>query len=299
MKEEMWKMADGTNINMCVWDNVEYPKGILQILHGMSEHMRRYDGFAEYMNALGFIVVGNDMRAHGKTHPQNLGIIVGGGDLFTDNVSDAREISDKLVQKYKLPLVLFGHSYGSFLLQSYILQGTENIAGVVLMGSALMKGLIVNIGYKMAASKCKKGKGTEKGQTFANMTFVNYDKKIKDGINGWLSRDLVQVGKYNTDPMCGFVCSNGFYKSFFGGLKTIADSQEKIRPDLKMLIVSGEQDCVGGCGKLVKKLGEHYRDIGLNPNFKLFSGDRHELLNETNNKEVYEYVSNFVCNCIV
>ena len=292
MKKEIYKAADGKEITLYVWDEVASPVGVVQLVHGMSEHAGRYDHFASFLNENGFIVLADDHRAHGETDKDALGLAY--GDLFEDTVRDERGISALACARYGLPLILMGHSYGSFLTQRYLTYGTESLSGCVLMGSAAMEGPIVSLGAKIAAGKVKKGKGNEPGRFFAGQTFVKYEKKINDGINGWLSRDKEQVGKYNLDPLCGFSCSNGFYDSFFRGLKAIwKDTGEKIEKRLPLLITSGGDDGVGGYGKLTEKLRKRYVRLGLTPEYKLFNGARHELLNETNREEVYALLLDF------
>lgn len=293
MKAENFVAADGKNISLKIWDEVEKPRAIIQLVHGMAEHITRYDDFARYLNGYGYIVVGDDHRAHGDTDPQALGL-AGEGDLFEKTVADEKGITALVRERYNLPVVIMGHSYGSFLTQRYISLGADDIAGCILMGSAAMEGAIVNLGRKLAGGKVKKGRGDEKGYFFAKQTFVKYDKKIKDGINGWLCRDAAQVGKYNTDPQCNFTCSNGFYYHFFGGMQSIVRAGgEKIRKDLPLMIISGEADGVGGYGKLVRKLHKRYVKFGLSPELHLIEGARHELLNETNKPEIYELVKSF------
>lgn len=293
MNKEIFKGEDGKEVVLRVWDDVKDPIGAVQIVHGMAEHAGRYDPFASFLNAQGFVVFADDHRAHGETDKDALGIAY--GDLFEDTVRDEKGITKLIHARYDVPLVLIGHSYGSFLTQRYLSYGTEGLSGCVLMGSAAMEGFIVSVGGRMAASKVKKGKGNEAGKFFAAQTFIKYDKKIKDGFNGWLSRDKEQVGKFNLDPLCNFTCSNGFYDSFFKGMKAIwKDGGEKIDKTLPLLIVSGSDDGVGGYGKLVKKLRDRYVRFGMNPEFKLFEGGRHELLNETNREEVYAFLLDFI-----
>lgn len=293
MKTEIFKGADGKDISLKVWDDVENPRGVVQIIHGMAEHITRYNDFAEYLNANGFIAVGDDHRAHGDTDPDALGL-AGEGDLFEKTVADEKGITALVKERYGLPVVVLGHSYGSFLTQRYISLGTSDIAGCILMGSAAMEGMIVNLGRKIAGRKMKKGEKDKRGNFFAAQTFVKYDKKIKDGLNGWLCRDPEQVGKFNVDPQCNFTCSNGFYYYFFGGMQSIMhDEGENIRKDLPLLVISGDCDGVGGYGKLVKKLYKRYVNFGLSPELKLIEGARHELLNETNKHEIYEIVKDF------
>ena len=298
MRTESITAVDGKKISLKIWDDVQSPVGVVQIVHGMSEHILRYSDFAEYLNVSGLIVVGDDHRAHGDTDPDAPGLS-GEGDLFEKTVDDEKVITALIKMRYKLPVVILGHSYGSFLTQRYLTLGTDEIDGCVLMGSAAMGGLVVNLGRKMAEGKVKKGKKDEPGKMFAKLTFEAYDKKINDGINGWLNRDKAEVEKYNSDSKCGFACSNGFYYYFFGGLQAIAkDKGSQIRKDLPLLIISGDADGVGGYGKLVKKLHKRYEGFGLNPKLKLIEGARHEILNETNKLETYDEVRNFVLDAV-
>lgn len=294
MKTEIYTASDGKQISLKIWDDVETPRGVVQIVHGMAEHITRYSDFAGYLNRLGYIVVGDDHRAHGDTDPDALGL-AGEGDLFEKTVEDERGITELIRSRYSLPIALLGHSYGSFLTQRYLTLGADGIDACILMGSAAMQGPIVGLGRTVAASRVKKGKKDREGKFFAGQTFVKYDKKFKEGTNAWLCRDPEQVQKYNADPMNGFICSNGFYYYFFGGLLTIAkDRGERIRKDLPLLIISGDNDGVGGYGKLVRKLYARYVKFGLNPELKLIEGARHEVLNEINKEETYEIIGEFI-----
>lgn len=301
MKTEIYNAHDEKKIYLGVWDDVSAPKGVVQIAHGMVEHIARYDDFARYMNENGFIVVGDDHRSHGHTDPTTHGHTVGSYNLFADTVKDEIGITKMLKEKYGLPVVLLGHSYGSFVSQSVITEGAEGLSGVVLMGSALRKGLPVFFGNFIGSRRRRKGLGAEPGTTFIKKTFDKYDKIFKEeGKNAWLSRDKEQVAKYNADPMCNFSCTNSFYLSLFQGLKKIAASKgDKADKSLKLFIVSGGADPVGGNGKLVTKLYEGYKSRGFsNVLIKLYDGARHELLNETNKTEVYSDVLEFVNSCI-
>jgi alpha-beta hydrolase superfamily lysophospholipase len=125
------------------------------------------------------------------------------------------------------------------------------------------------------------------------LSFGAYNKPYKkeSPAFGWLSRDKEQVKKYIFDPHCGYVMSIGFFKYFFKGLKSAytPESLSKIDRNLKIAIYAGDRDPVGMKGKLPKKLFEMYKGLGMeNVTIKLYEGARHEILNETNNKEVYK-----------
>lgn len=297
MEKTKFNGRDGKTLSLCVWDTVENPVGVVQIVHGMAEHVSRYDEMARYLNTRGFIVAGDDHRAHGETDAQALGL-AGEGDLFEKTVADELDISDMLLKSYKLPLVVFGHSYGSFLTQRYLTVDASKIAGVVLCGSAFMRGPAVAAGSFLADMKARKHKD-EPGRLFAKMTFGSYDKKFGGAPGAWLNRDAAEVEKYRNDPLCDFTCSNGFYKYFFRGLKTIAAADLSGIPDaLPMLIVSGSDDLVGGRGKLVKKLAARYARAGLKPVVKLYPGARHELAVETCRQTFFADVADFALGAV-
>ncbi len=299
MKRKMYTIRDGKELSVAYWDKVPAPIATVLILHGMSEHIERYDDFAKALNKAGYIVVGADHRAHGYTDKDRLGL-VDDTNIFEDSVSDAIELTAYVKVKYHLPVIIFGHSYGSFLLQRYLSYTSSQISGAILCGSACMEGSIVNLSCFLTRGKNKPKKRDRLGKFFAKITFGKYDKAYKkESVNAWLSRDAEQVKKYNEDPMCGFTCSQGFYHYFFRGFKSISQSAHtKLRKDLPLFIISGSDDKVGGNGKLVIKLEQKYRKLGLNPTLKLYKDARHELLNEINKNEVYEDVINFVKSCL-
>lgn len=297
MKTEKIAMSrDGKQVAFSFWDEVTDPRAIVVIVHGMAEHISRYDDFAKFLNTRKYIVVGFDDRAHGNTDPDHLGLVNDSTDLFENTVDDIAEEIDIALSRYGKDLKVFviGHSYGSFMTQRFMQKYLDKVCGVILSGSALQQGFIVNFGSMVASRRVKKGKRDEKGEFFANMTFVAYDKKIKDGRNGWLNRDREQVELYNNDPQCDFICSNGFYDSLFRGLKRIAANRKPMPSDFKLFIASGDDDGVGGYGKLVKKLYQTYVKLGISPKLKLYEGGRHEILNETNRQEVYADFADFI-----
>ena len=294
MQRKTFAAFDGKQISYAVWDEVQNPKAVVQIVHGMVEHIARYDEFARYLNENGYIAAGDDHRAHGETDRDALGK-ASEGDLFENTVKDLRQLTDIRKEEYGLPVVVLGHSYGSFLTQRYLTYGADKIAACILSGSALMGRGTARLGRSIAKGKLKKHKDDD-GTVFANMTFKRYDKKFREeGINAWTTRDTEIVGRYNVDPLCSFMCSNGFYYYLFNGLISIADADnENIRKDLPLMLIAGDKDGVGAYGKLVKKLAEKFKNLGLSPVLKLYPDARHEVLNETNRAEVYADVLAFL-----
>lgn len=296
--EEFRAGFDGQQIFTRLWGNVAKPKAVMLILHGMVEHSARYDEFAKECNKVGIVVFCMDLRGHGRTVGDSKKVGQYAGDIFGDCVSDAQKFADELIAEYKLPLIVFGHSFGSFLTQEFI-QSYNKHSMVVLSGSANMQGVSdVKLG-KMVASiqRVFLGKNSPAKMIY-KLSFGKYGKPFDNG--NWLTRDNNAWDKYKADPYCGNVCSANFYKSFFEHLSKLYKTKniQNIDKNVPILITSGAKDPVGGDEhKLVDKLDAMYRLNGIkHVNCKIWEDCRHEILNETNRTEIVEYILNWIQN---
>jgi alpha-beta hydrolase superfamily lysophospholipase len=285
---------DNKKIHTYVWDETVNPKGVVQILHGMAEHGGRYADFAAFLNKNGFIVYADDHRGHGKTaqSPDEIGII--GQDGFELIISDAFVLLKMIKSRYpNLPVFILGHSFGSFLTQSFISRYGSDIDGVVLSGSAKQDGADIAFGRVAAFIQRFIFGEDKKSFLIDKLGFGSYNKKIPNATSkfAWLSRDNSEVEKYENDPLCGNVFSIGFYYYFFKALKGLYDVKKTsgIPKSLPVFIVSGDEDPVGKYGKKVIELYDFYKRSGLdNVQIKLYPCKRHEILNETDRQEVYD-----------
>lgn len=293
MKREIYTAKDGKELNIAIWEEVEQPKMVLYIVHGMAEHIARYDEFAKVCNENGIIVFGDDHRAHGLTDEKTLG--KADYDIFYSTYGDMVELVSYGRKKWNLPICMLGHSYGSFLAQEYICRHSKEIDACILSGSALYGGFVVGFSHFMA----KFMNANKDGTFFAKMTFEKYDNKIGEGKNAWLSRDEEAVEKYTNDELCGFVCSNGFYKSFFKGVKNLSGYEfNSVRKDLPILIAYGSDDYVSNKGSLIYNLVKRMEYVRLFPTVISYAGARHEILNETNRDEVQKDMIEFLSGAI-
>lgn len=296
MQEFKLKSHDGYELYCYLWDDVENPKGVFQITHGMAEHAKRYERFAKFLNENGYICFANDTRAHGKSAgaPEKVSLVVN-GNLFEETVKDQIFLSEYLVEKYpELPLFYMGHSYGSFVSQKYI-QLCHLPKAVILMGSARQPRIMATAGQFVADATCAFKGMNAPAKLIANMTFGGYSKQFKTG--AWITADDEISKKYFADPYCNVTFSAGFYKYFFRGLKSLYTKEglSQIPKDLPLFIVSGELDPVGGPRKFVEKLFETYVKLGLtNVSMKLYPEMRHEILNEIDYKTPYNDILNFI-----
>lgn len=294
------KAKDGYLIYLYTWENVKEPRGVVQIFHGMAEHAMRYGDFADYLNRQGYVVGASDHRGHGETAKgvEALGDI--GEDGFDKIVEDGYEINKRIKKMYPdLPILLFGHSFGSFIAQAYFFQYGKSIEALILSGSAFMKGIPVKLGKGIASLQKNLYGGKKKSHLLDNLTFGRYNKRIDNPISkfSWLSRDEREVKKYEEDPLCGTIFPTVFYYYFFDGLLKLYQRKDvgEISKALPILLVSGEEDPVGAYGKLVKDLHKFYLDIGMeDTSIKLYEGARHELLHEINKEEVYKDILKWI-----
>ncbi len=288
MTTEFLQLTGGKNVAVTYWDNVEKPRAAVVMVHGMCEYIARYDDFCKFLGHNGYNVIGMDNRGFGDTDADARG--KGYPDMFENTVDDIKMEVDIARKRWGVERVyVIGHSYGSILTQRFIEKYHSYVNGAILCGTTMQSGFTLSFGHFLAKRKAKKRPDAD-GKIFAKLTFESYDKKLKDGVNGWINRDKAEVEKYNADEKCAGVgiCSVMFYKEMFEGLKRILKDRGRTPSGFPLMIASGTDDGVGGYGKLIKKLVKTYRKHGLDPFVKMYEGGRHELLNEINKDVVYE-----------
>ena len=288
MAQSRFVSHDGREVELYVWDEVKAPKGLVKIAHGMAEHSGRYDDFARFLNSRGYVVVMNDHRGHGLTaEADSLGYEA--GDMWSNNVGDQIALLNYCKEKYNLPTVMMGHSYGSFITQA-VIEENPDVKGFVLCGSNLMKGIQYKVCNIVAKSMCRNKGGRYPAQMIVNLSFKSYEKKFP-GNNAWLNRDESEVKKYNEDAMCGYVCSANFYRTFMEGIFKLYKKENYDRIDVRkpILLIAGSSDPVGVYGKGVNKLEKFYCDTVKVQDVtkRLYEGARHEILNEHCKEQVY------------
>lgn len=300
---EYIKMSDNTNVALHSWlpDDINNINYVIVISHGMTEYGLRYEDFAKEFIKYNCAVYAHDHRGHGYTANTEAAL----GYLadkygFVKVVSDLSQIIDyvKLKHPNKKVFVL-GHSFGSFVLQSYIEDINKKVDGCILSGTAgprvALGNLLKNVSKLMCFFFGKKNKA--KFLTF--LSFGTYTKRIPkdDPCQSWLSRDGEFLKKYESNKYCGFVCSNLFYVDLGYALATIhlKNNIKKIPIDLPILFITGTEDPVGGYTKTVKKLASIYRKNGIKDVKEIYyEGARHEPLNEINRQEVYKDVIQWI-----
>jgi alpha-beta hydrolase superfamily lysophospholipase len=263
---------DGLEIAYYRWRAPGRARGIVQIAHGMGEHALRYEHAADALNQAGYHVYTNDHRGHGRSAkgPEALGDFGAGGwnGLVADMVKLTRLARTR---EGALPLVLLGHSMGSFAAQNYVLDNSALIAGLALSGSAAVD--------KLAIDPSRQADLTAFNQAFEPAR-TPYD---------WLSRDLAAVDAYVADPLCGFGISQRAMEGMAAAARRLIDAAElaRIRKDLPIYIFAGDKDPINHGLEWLRPVAERYRTAGIaNVSEKYYPEGRHEMLNETNRDEV-------------
>lgn len=298
-----FKGEEDTDIYVYKYEPIEKENinGIVQISHGMSEEAGRYKRFANYLTDNGYIVYINDHRGHGKSaeNINRIGILAQKDGIHCI-VKDLNKLTKIIkTENNGLPIFLFSHSMGSFAAQKYIIDYSEDIDGVILSGTNGLHGIEVDLGFLVAKVMSKIQGREKKAYLIDKLAFGGFNKKFKPNKSefDWLSRDFKEVEKYIENEYCGVVFSNGYFYDLFKLFKEIRNinNLKKINSKLPIYIFAGDKDPVGKFGKGITKLYENYKKVGIeNVEFKLYSGGRHEMLNEINKDEVINDTINWI-----
>lgn len=291
-------LTAGDKVRLLGWrclPDVKPPRACILILHGMAEHIQRYEAFSEFLCEKGYAVYGFDLRGHGRTGDA----AASSGILATENgwewvISDIDLWVEKIREDYpESPLVLFGHSMGSLLAKCYAARHGNKLRGMILSGPVANPGLLRGIASLIAWSNSLINGRNAPARLLDRLVFKGYGRSLKDRRTDfdWLSRDERQVDAYIRDPHCGRVMSIGFYQDLLKGIQmAYKQSTYKNTPkDLQIYIFGGSKDPVGKFSKGISSLYKEYRRARVsNVTIKFYSDGRHEMLNETNKDEVYK-----------
>lgn len=299
MKKYTEKIAskDSKNsLNTVIWETEKEPVGVLQIVHGMAEYIDRYDNFAKYMTEHGFNVIGHDHLGHGYSvsDERDYGFFAEeNGDKII--IEDIHSVTQYAKEKWEeLPNFILGHSMGSFCLRQYLTKYSNDVFGAIIMGTGWIPSAAALLGKTIATNTCKSKGSHTVNPLLIKLTLEPYNKPFAPARTNcdWLSRDEKQVDLYVNDKLCGFDFTAGAYKDFFTVLEKIAKNKQLIgmRKSLPILITSGSVDPVGG-KKACEKLNAQYKRCGIDDvTLKLWENDRHEVLNELDKSDVYDYI---------
>ena len=282
-----------------IFEPQEEVKGVIEIIHGMAEHRKRYEEFASFLASNGYVTVIYDQRGHGET----CGAVDKQGymsdiDNFNSMVLDANLVNAEIKKLYPdKKFILFGHSMGSFITQRYMEMFPDTIDLAILSGTNYTKSLLYKLGAVIAKGEVKKHGRKYISKKLINLSFGSYNKAFKPNRTeyDWLSVNEANVDKYIADPYCGADFSASYFMDLIINFNAIAKDYSKTPKNLPVYLFSGSKDPVGNNGKGVKKLYNQYQKLHLEDvSMKLYDNKRHEMLNEENKEEVYNDVLNWI-----
>ena len=294
--------SDGRSaIHVRLWEPEAPVRAVVQLVHGVAEHIGRYDAFARFLCAHGIAAAGTDHLGHGLTvkDESEKGWFAesNGWDKI---VLDEKTLRDTLKKKYPgVPLILLGHSMGSFMARTYIGEYPDDFDLCILSGTGHTPGAVCRAGRMIARREIRRHGSKYRSMTLQNMAFGSYLKGIENpiGANDWICRDEAVIRAYDEDPLCGFVGTAGLMYDMMSGLALIGSNSHmmKMRKDLPILFIAGEADPVGSWGKGVRTVFDRFKGIGMQDvTIKMYPEMRHEVLNELGREQVWNDVLSWI-----
>lgn len=280
-------------------------KYVLQVVHGMTEHMGRYEKLAQYLTQEGIAVVGFDLRGHG-VNGEGMACASFGEDEWDATLKDIHQLHCALKNKYAAAKhYLLGFSLGSFLVREYFsTYENHDFAGTIIMGTGQQPALVLSAIMAIVKGEIKKAGHNNTTNLVRNLSFGTYNKKFSPNRTkaDWLCSDENELDKYMADRLSKEDISAGLFWQLLASMKRTADKStyQKWDKSMPVLLLSGADDPVGDAGKGVRLVEKSMKNAGFeNVTMKLYPGARHDILHEEKSGvacEVYQAIKAMVKN---
>lgn len=296
-----WK---GQEIFGRIWQRNGDYIGVVQLVHGMQEHMGRYDRFAVFLAERGFVVYGNDHLGHGRSVQKETDFgYFGPEEGWKNLLADMRTLMERAKREHPgLPYILIGHSMGSLLAREFAAEYGEELDMAVFLGTSGGSPIVKNA--KRLAEKRGEKRGIKTpARDLGRMAFGAYNRKFrpKRTNHDWLSTLDSAVNDFIMDPLCGREFTYGGYRDLFGILAKVSEKEWPYRlpKNLPILLMSGKDDPVGDYGRGVRRVARQLlRADCRKVSVRLYASMRHELLQESRQREVfqdlYQWISRYL-----
>lgn len=291
-----------STINAKLWIDADVqPKGIIQLVHGMAEHIDRYDEFARYLASHGFVVCGHDHIGHGGSVEDSSQLghmpMAGGADIL---VSDVDKLRCVVAERYaELPYFIFGHSMGSFVTRCYLARHGQGLSGAILCGTGNQPAALSAAGNALCHAIGALRGSDYRSKLVDSLAAGGFNNAIENPRTAvdWISHNKDNVDAYLADGRCGFMFSVGAYAALTSLTReAVSESCVAAYPkELPLLYVAGEEDPVGECGKNVRAAADLAKSAGVaDVQVKLYPHMRHEILNEDGKAQVMADIAGWV-----
>lgn len=283
----------GKDLYLTLWQGDGRRNVVVQLVHGMAEHIARYDALAQALCDAGYTVAGHSHLGHGpEAKEKDLGYFAAkkGWDCVIEDIKTAHDLLSERFPGARH--VLLGHSMGSFAAREYMIRYGYTLDGCVISGTGAQPAALCTAGQVMAVLCGVLGGWKKPARLVDSIAFGGNNKAFAPARTpcDWLSRDEKEVDKYVADPLCGFMFTARAYYDMFGGIKALAKEKrlQQTPSDLPVYMISGDKDPVGANGAGVKAVYEQFKKAGMQDvTLRLYPNGRHEMFNETNRGEVY------------
>ena len=279
-------------LTLYLWQTDAPCRGVIQLVHGMAEHIARYDRLARALCAAGYTVAGHSHLGHGEDAREDELGFFGRRDGWDHLVEDVHAAHEMLLKRFPgQRFAILGHSMGSFVTREYLLRYGGGLTAAVICGTGWFPGPLCSVA-RAAAALCGVFGGWQKPAPLVDRLMSKDNNKAFAPARtpfDWLSRDTAEVDKYMADLRCGFLFTARGYYDMFTGLKSLSRLHRlaALPGNLPVLFISGDADPIGTQGKGVNTVAQQFRDAGVRDvTVRLYPGARHELFNETNRDEI-------------
>lgn len=299
MRTDHWYPSCGAgNIHYCKWSPEGQPKAVLQIVHGITEYVERYDIFANYLTGLGFVVVAEDHMGHGQSvNGEGIQGYFHGG--WFNAVADTYHLLTETKKEYPdLPYILLGHSMGSFMARTILyLHPDSGIDGAVISGTCWQPSFAMPAIVKVMETACRVVGETNVSEKLQNLVFGTYNARVEHQHTplDWICRDAKVVDAH--PMMQGLAPRAGLLRDMMVGINSIEkeDHLAKMKKDLPVFFVAGGDDPVGNYGKGIHSCAAAFRRAGMTDvSVRIYPLCRHEILNEINKEDIFEDIVQWI-----
>ena len=301
-KEIKFTGANGVSLPGIIWYPLCSPTMVVQITHGMTEHIGRYEQLAEYLTSYGIAVAGFDLRGHGHNPGDNQCASFGEGG-WNYALHDMHLFYLELNSKFpNIPHFMLGFSLGSFLLRDYLNRYCDKVDGAIIMGTGHQPGAVLNMLMPVVKREIKANGFDSSTHKVNKLSFETYNQKFAPNMTSvdWLCSDTTQRIKYRGDPLCRKTISAGLFWQLLDSMKRTGklSSYRKWNKQMPVLLLSGQDDPVGDFGKGVQRVRQSMSRAGTKHiQLYLVPGARHDLLHEEKSggsDEAFDILTNWL-----